>query len=124
MVPSAVRWARAVGAAVWVIPRVQLPRPSRTSLLTVTWVLAAAADFDDRIPPDHTAAVLTREVGVGDRVWQKYTACYASVGGCSTAPADRTMDGSLAARGDALGSSSVLRRSWPGTPGPWNPWRP
>ena len=37
-------------------------------------MLAAAADFDDRIPCDHTAAVLAREAGVGDRVWQKRTA--------------------------------------------------
>lgn len=74
MVPSAVRWARAVVAAVRAVPRAQLPAPSRTSLLAVTWVLAAAADFDDRISPDHTAGMLAREAGVGDRVWQKRTA--------------------------------------------------
>lgn len=71
MVPSAVRWAYAVQDAVRLIPAAVLPRPSRTSLVAVTWVLAAAADFDDRIPADHTAVMLAREAGVGDRVWQK-----------------------------------------------------
>ncbi|WP_380177001.1 hypothetical protein ACFEMC_23300 (plasmid) [Kineococcus sp. DHX-1] len=37
-------------------------------------MLAAAADFDDRILPDHTAALLAGEAGVGDRVWQRRTA--------------------------------------------------
>ncbi|WP_380162631.1 hypothetical protein [Kineococcus sp. R86509] len=74
MVPSAVRWARALHATIRTIPRAQLPRPSRTSLQAVVWVLAAAADYDNHIPPDHTAALLAREAGVGDRVWQKRTA--------------------------------------------------
>lgn len=74
MVPSAVRWARSVEAAVRAVPRARLPAPSRTSLLAVTWVLAAAADYDDRIPAGHTAAVLAQEAGVRDRVWQKRSA--------------------------------------------------
>ncbi|WP_432522790.1 hypothetical protein [Kineococcus sp. SYSU DK006] len=74
MVPSAVRWARAVIATIRTIPRAQLPSPSRTSLQAVVWVLAAAADYENRIPADHTAAMLAREAGVGDRVWQKRTA--------------------------------------------------
>ncbi|WP_380161939.1 hypothetical protein [Kineococcus sp. R86509] len=74
MVPSAVRWARTVHASIRTIPRARLPLPSRTSLQAVVWVLAAAADYDNHIPPDHTAAVLAREAGVGDRVWQKRTA--------------------------------------------------
>ena len=68
MVPSAVRWAHSVHAAIHPIPRAQLPAPSRTSLQAVVWVLAAAADFEDCIPADHTAALLAREAGVGDRV--------------------------------------------------------
>ena len=74
MVPSALRWAHSVHAAIHPIPRAQLPMPSRTSLQAVVWVLAAAADFEDCIPADHTAALLAREAGVGDRVWQKRTA--------------------------------------------------
>lgn len=74
MVPSAVRWARTVRASIRTIPRARLPLPSRTSLQAVVWVLAAAADYDNHIPRDHTAAVLAREAGVGDRVWQKRTA--------------------------------------------------
>jgi hypothetical protein len=74
MVPSAVRWAYAVADAVRLIPPARLPAPSRASLLAITWVLAAAADFDDRIPADHTAGMLAREAGVGDRTWQKRSA--------------------------------------------------
>ncbi|WP_432563986.1 hypothetical protein [Kineococcus sp. SYSU DK003] len=74
MVPSAVRWARALQATIRTIPRAQLPAPSRMSLQAVAWVLAAAADYENRIPADLTAAVLAREAGVGDRVWQKRTA--------------------------------------------------
>nr|WP_240897586.1 hypothetical protein [Kineococcus vitellinus] len=74
MVPSAVWWAYAVTDAVRVVPAAQLMRPARESLLAVTWVLAAAADFENRIPGDHTARMLAREAGVGDRVWQKRTA--------------------------------------------------
>lgn len=74
MVPSAVRWARAVEQATQAVPRAQLQRPARESLQRVVWVLAAAADFDDRIPADHTAEILAREAGVGARVWQKRTA--------------------------------------------------
>ena len=74
MVPSAVRWAYAVTHAVRVVPAAQLMRPARVSLARVVWVLAAAADFEDRIPGDHTARMLAREAGVGDRVWQKRTA--------------------------------------------------
>ena len=74
MVPSAVRWARTVHATIRTIPRAQLPAPSRSSLQAVVWVLAAAADYENRIPADHTAAVLAQEAGVGARVWQKRTA--------------------------------------------------
>lgn len=74
MVPSAVRWAYAVEAAVRDVPLASMPRMSRPSLRAVVWVLAAAADFDDRIPNDHTAQLLAREAGVGDRTWQKRTA--------------------------------------------------
>lgn len=74
MVPSAARWARAIRTLIRTIPRAQLQAPSRTSLQAVVWVLAAAADYENRIPADHTAAVLAREAGVGDRVWQKRTA--------------------------------------------------
>ena len=74
MIPSAVRWARTVHATIRTIPRAQLPAPSRTSLQAVVWVLAAATDYDDRIPADHTAALLAQEASVGVRVWQKRTA--------------------------------------------------
>lgn len=74
MVPSAVCWARAVHDAVRTVPKRQLMRPARTSLSAVVWVLAAAADYEEHIPVDHTAAMLAREAGVGDRVWQKRTA--------------------------------------------------
>ncbi len=74
MVPSAVRWARTVLRAVADVPAAVLQRPSRTSLTAVIWVLAAAADYEDRIPADHTAALLAGEAGVGARVWQKRTA--------------------------------------------------
>ena len=74
MVPSAVRWAHAVHTAIRTVPRAQLPAPSRTSLQAVVWVLAAAADYEDCIPSDHTAAMLAREAEVGDRVWQERTA--------------------------------------------------
>ncbi|WP_432507669.1 hypothetical protein [Kineococcus arenarius] len=74
MVPSAVRWAQAVHTALKAVPRQEMLRPARESLSAVTWVLAAAADFEDRIPPAFTAEVLAREAGVGARVWQKRTA--------------------------------------------------
>ena len=74
MVPSAVRWAQTVLTAVQAVPAGQLKRPARASLTAVVWVLAAAADYADAIPGDHTAALLAREVGVGARVWQKRTA--------------------------------------------------
>lgn len=74
MVPSAVRWARAVLSDVAAVPRSVMPQPSRSSLTAVVWVLAAAADFEDRIPADHTAAMLAAEAGVGSRVWQKRSA--------------------------------------------------
>jgi hypothetical protein len=74
MVPSAVRWAYAVQAAVRDVPLAQMRRTSRLSLLAVVWVLAAAADFEDRIPADHTAELLAGEAGVGARVWDKRTA--------------------------------------------------
>ncbi|WP_432519885.1 hypothetical protein [Kineococcus sp. SYSU DK006] len=74
MVPSAVRWAQAVRSAVERVPGRQMHQPARESLAAVTWVLAAAADYESRIPADHTATVLTREAGVGARVWQKRTA--------------------------------------------------
>ena len=60
MVPSAVRWARAVLADIAQVPRKVMQRPARESLSAVVWVLAAAADFEDRISPDHTAALLAR----------------------------------------------------------------
>ncbi|WP_432563949.1 hypothetical protein [Kineococcus sp. SYSU DK003] len=56
------------------MPRAQLPAPSRTSLTSVVWTLAAAADWTATIPGDFTAVVLAGEAGVGDRVWQKRTA--------------------------------------------------
>ncbi len=74
MVPSAVRWARAVHTAVAAVPRQVILRPARESMSAIVWVLAAAADYEDRIPPAFTAAVLAREAGVGARVWQKRTA--------------------------------------------------
>ena len=40
-------------------------RPARCSLSAVVWVLAAAADFENRIPACFTAAVLADEAGVG-----------------------------------------------------------
>lgn len=74
MVPSAVRWAYTVQAAIRDVPLAAMRRTSRPSLHAVVWVLAAAADFDDRIPADHTAELLAREAGVGERTWQKRTA--------------------------------------------------
>ena len=74
MVPSAVRWAYAVQSVVQTVPARELMRPARASLSAVVWVLAAAADFEDRIPANHTAAMLAGEAGVGDRIWQKRTA--------------------------------------------------
>ena len=74
MLPSAVRWAYTVVDAVRQVPAAVMPRPSRASLVAATWVLAAAADFDDRIPTDHTAGILAREAGVGNRVFQKRAA--------------------------------------------------
>ncbi|WP_432488994.1 hypothetical protein [Kineococcus sp. SYSU DK018] len=74
MVPSAVRWAKAVHIAVGAVPRQVMLRPARESMSAIVWVLAAAADFENRIPPAFTAAVLAREAGVGARVWQKRTA--------------------------------------------------
>jgi hypothetical protein len=74
MVPSAVRWGQSVLADVVTVPRAEMPQPSRRSLAAVVWVLAAAADFEDRIPVDHTAAMLAAEAGVGPRVWQKRSA--------------------------------------------------
>ncbi|WP_432572372.1 hypothetical protein [Kineococcus sp. SYSU DK005] len=74
MVPSAVRWATAVHTAVKAVPSQVMLRPARRSLSAVVWVLAAAADFEDRIPASFTAAVLAREAGVGARVWQQRTA--------------------------------------------------
>ncbi|MCI2238099.1 hypothetical protein MN205_06290 [Kineococcus sp. TRM81007] len=74
MVPSAVRWAQAVHTAVGAVPRQVMLRPARESMSAIVWALAAAADFEDRIPPTFTAAVLAREAGVGARVWQKRTA--------------------------------------------------
>lgn len=73
-VPGAVRWAYAVQAVVQTVPARELMRPARISLIAVVWVLAAAADVDLRISAGRTAAVLAREAGVGDRVWQKRTA--------------------------------------------------
>jgi hypothetical protein len=84
MVPSAMRWARTLHATIRSVPRAQLPAPSRTSLQAVVWVLAAAADYDNHIPPDHTAAILAREAGVGDRVWQNAPHGCASGIGSST----------------------------------------
>lgn len=86
MVPSAVRWAQAVLADVAGVPRAQMHLPARQSLTSVVWVLAAAADFDDCIPADHTACLLAREAGVGDRVWQKRTAWLRGRGWLSHGP--------------------------------------
>ncbi len=74
MVPSAVRWAQAVHTALKAVPSQVMLRPARRSPSAVVWVLAAAADFEDRIPASFTAAVLAREAGVGTRVWQQRTA--------------------------------------------------
>lgn len=65
MVSSAVRMARAVLADVAQVPRAVMLRPARESMTAVVWVLAAAADFENRISPDHRAALLAREAGVG-----------------------------------------------------------
>lgn len=74
MVPSSVRWAYAVIEAVRLVPVAQMRRTSRPSLQAVIWVLAAASDYENRIPRDHTAELLAREAGVGARVWDKRTA--------------------------------------------------
>ena len=90
MVPSAVRWARAVLADIAQVPRKVMQRPARTSMTAVVWVLAAAADFDDRIPPDHTAARLASEAEVGTRVWQKRTAWLRTRGWLTHGPSGRS----------------------------------
>jgi hypothetical protein len=74
LAPSALQWARAVLADVTGVPRAVLQRPAVETMTAVVWALAAAADSDGRTPAVLTAALLAREAGVGDRVWQKRTA--------------------------------------------------
>ena len=94
MVPSAVRWAYAVHAAVRTVPARELMRPARTSLTAVVWVLAAAADYDDRIPADHTAAMLTREAGVRTGTGRSAPRGCANADGCNTDPVGNGTGGS------------------------------
>jgi len=93
MVPSAVAWARTVEKDIDTVPAIErLPR-FRGSLTAVVWVLAAAADYEDRIPADHTARMLAGEAGVGDRVWQKRSAWLRARGWLEHGPGGRQSDG-------------------------------
>jgi len=93
MVPSAVAWARAVADDIDTVPATELLPAFRGSLLAVVWVLAAAADYEDRIPADHTARMLAGEAGVGDRVWQKRNAWLRGRGWLEHGPGGRQCDG-------------------------------
>lgn len=93
MVPSAVAWAQAVEEDVETLPATEIPPAYRDSLTLVIWVLAAAADYQDRIPPDHTAKMLAREAGVGDRVWQRRSARLRARGWVEHGPGGRPSDG-------------------------------
>jgi len=93
MVPSAVAWAQAVEQYVDTVPAQEIVPAYRDSLTLVIWTLAAAADYQDRIPADHTAKMLAREAGVGDRVWQKRSAWLRTRGWLEHGPGGRQSDG-------------------------------
>jgi len=102
MVPSTVAWAQAVEEDVDTVLDTEIRRAYRVSLTAVIWVLAAAADYQNRIPPDHTAKMLAREAGVGDRVWQKRSAWLRARGWLEHGPGGRpTMAGSYGGPSDA-----------------------
>jgi hypothetical protein len=52
MRPCTVRWAYTVTDALRLLSAAQVPDPGRTSLITLVWTLAAAAD-DEHVVPDH-----------------------------------------------------------------------
>jgi len=93
MVPSAVAWAEAVVRDIDTVATTDLIPFYRGSLLAVVWVLAAASDYQDRIPADHTARMLAAEAGVGDRVWQKRSAWLRARGWLEHGPGGRQSDG-------------------------------
>jgi len=92
MVPSAVAWARRVEQGLDTVPATELLPGYRGSLLAVVWVLAAAADFQDRIPADHTAGMLAGQAGIGSRVWQKRSAWLRARGWLVHGPGGRQSD--------------------------------
>jgi len=93
VVPSAVAWAKAVEGDVDTVPATEIVPAYRDSLTLVIWVLAAAADYQDRIPADDTAAMLAAEAGVGARTWQKRTAWLSIRGWLEHGPGGRQTDG-------------------------------
>jgi hypothetical protein len=93
MVPSAVAWAQAVEQYVDTVPAQEIVPTYRDSLTLVIWTLATAANYQDRIPADHTAKMLAREAGVGDGVWQKRSAWLRARGWLEHGPGGRQSDG-------------------------------
>jgi len=93
MVPSAIAWAQAVEGDVDTVPITEIRPAYRDTLTLVIWTLAAAADYEDRIPADHTAAMLAAEAGVGARTWQKRTAWLRARGWIEHGPGGRQSDG-------------------------------
>jgi len=93
MVPSAVAWAQAVEQDVDTVPATEIVPAYRDTLTLVIWTLAGAADFEDRIPKNHTAAMLAAEAGAGARTWQKRTAWLRARGWLEHGPGGRQSDG-------------------------------
>ncbi|ABS03820.1 hypothetical protein Krad_2340 [Kineococcus radiotolerans SRS30216 = ATCC BAA-149] len=92
----------------------------------MVWGLAAAADFEDCITADHTAALLAREAGVGDRVrngasMRLSKRCIIAAGDVAAHPrsrqqgASRTVEDSRGSHGAAVDDAgSSGRASAPG----------